>query len=406
MTDGELSQRLRDLLSVADASLSQLDVDEMLGELLWRVRGVLDADTAAVLLREAGSNELVARAACGLEEEVRQGVRVPVGTGFAGSIALTRRPVFLTEVGPNTVANPILWEKGIQVMLGVPLFAGDEVIGVLHVGRLVSRAFGPEDAELLQVAAERVAGAVRTRQMAVDAAASRLLERGLLPSRMPKLPGLQFASRYVPAERRNVGGDWYDAFTLPTGELWLVIGDVAGHGMNAAVIMGRVRSALRSYALLGTSPEQAMALTDHKVQHFEIGSIVTVLCATTSPPYDHLRICTAGHPPPVLARPGQKSELLSLPVGPPLGVVPNLVRTSRTIALPAETSVLLYTDGLVERRDESLDDRLDALVRSVPAADPEAVCHSVMHRMVGNHPNEDDIALLAMRRTAERVAAV
>src|SRR6202035_1364929 len=148
-----------------------------LEELLTRVLEIVDADTAAVLLLDAGGDHLVARAACGLEEEVRQGVRVPVGEGFAGAIAATKRPVVLEQVGPTTVTNPILWEKGIRVMLGVPLLTSGNVIGVLHVGRLQDRPFAPADAELLEVVADRVAGAVQLRQLAVERAAADLLER-------------------------------------------------------------------------------------------------------------------------------------------------------------------------------------------------------------------------------------
>ena len=306
MTSHDESEQLRNLLAVTDTTLARLDVEDLLFELLDRVRSVLDADTAAVLLRDGGSDELVARAARGLEEEVRQGVRVPIGTGFAGSIAKRKCPVVLDRVDSTTVANPILWEKGISKMLGVPLLSGEDVIGVLHVGRLDDRPFTGHDAELLQVVAERVAGATQTRQLAVESAAARLLERGLQPSRLPRLPGVQLAARYVPTESRLIGGDWYDAFTLPSGQLWLVVGDVAGHGLTAAVVMGRVKSALRAYALECDTPQQALERTDRKVQHFEVGTMITVVCAVSSPPYDHIDISSAGHLPPVLAVPGQR----------------------------------------------------------------------------------------------------
>jgi GAF domain-containing protein len=202
------SEQLRKLLAVTDSTLARLDVEDLLFELLERVRSVLDADTAAVLLRDGGSDELVARAARGLEEEVRQGVRVPIGTGFAGSIAKRKCPVVLDRVDSTTVANPILWEKGIRKMLGVPLLNGEDVFGVLHVGRFDDRPFTGNDAELLQVAAERVAGATHARQLAIESAAAALLERSLQPSRLPRLPGVQLSARYVPAESRLVGGDW------------------------------------------------------------------------------------------------------------------------------------------------------------------------------------------------------
>ena len=208
--EGDLSaeDQLAHFRAVTDSKLSRLDVEDLLIELLERVRGIVDADTAAVLLLDKETGDLVARAACGIEEEVRQGVRVPVGVGFAGRIARSKEPVLLDRVDSTTVANPILWEKGIRVMLGVPLLVGDELIGVLHVGRLVDRPFSEPDVELLLVVAERLAGAVQTRQLAIEQAAAALLERSLLPGRLPECPGLEFATRYLTPEepvRRRLG---------------------------------------------------------------------------------------------------------------------------------------------------------------------------------------------------------
>jgi sigma-B regulation protein RsbU (phosphoserine phosphatase) len=400
MAEVDEADKLHNLLAVTDTNLARLDVEDLMVELLERLRVILAADTAAVLLREDGSEVLVARAACGLEEEVRQGVRIPFGVGFAGAIAATRRPIVLDRVDATTVSNPILWEKGIQVMLGVPLWSDGEVIGVLHVGRLHETAFTTDETELLEVAAERVAGAIQTRRLAIETAAAGMLERGLLPTRLPRVPGVEFAARYAPAESRIIGGDWYDAFTLPAGELWLVTGDVAGHGLKAAVVMGRVKSALRAYALVSDGPAHVLELTDRKVQHFEIGTMVTVVCATSKPPYDEFTVCSAGHLPPVLAIPGRESELVEVPVGPPLGVVAGVTRASATVLLPAGADLLLYTDGLVERRDENLDQGLDRLCAAVHPGHPETVCRTVMHSLVDNIV-ADDIALLAIRRTAD-----
>jgi phosphoserine phosphatase RsbU/P len=261
--------RLEGLLSVTDSAVTTLKIEEFLTELLKRVRDVVEADTATVLLLDEESNELVATAACGLEEEVRVGVRVPVGRGFAGRVAAERQVVTLAKVDATTVTNPILWEKGIQVMLGVPLLADDKVIGVLHVGRLDNRPFTNSDTELLAIVAERLAGATQNRLLVAERAAATLQQRSLLPTRLPKCAGIEFAARYLTPEDRTVGGDWYDLFTLPSGELCVVTGDVAGHGLNAAVIMGRVRSALRAYALMADSPEGILELTDRKVLHFE-----------------------------------------------------------------------------------------------------------------------------------------
>jgi sigma-B regulation protein RsbU (phosphoserine phosphatase) len=394
---GSAADRLRDLRAITDAALGRLDVDDLLVELLDRIRQIIDADTAAVLLLDVPSGDLVARAAQGLEEEVERGVRVPVGIGFAGRIALVKQPVLLDRVDSTTVANPILWEKGIRVMLGVPLLAEDGVVGVLHVGRLEDRSFTEHDAELLQVVAERVTGAILGRQAAVEQAAAHLLERSLLPERLPDLPGLEFAAHYLSPEDRMVGGDWYDTFTLPNGELWIVTADVAGHGLHAAVVVGRVRSVLRAYALEGGTPAEVLERVDRKVQHFEVGSMVTMVCAKLAPPFKELVFTVAGHPPPVIVDPSHPAQFLGDgSPDPPLGVLPGIERHSQRVSFPRQSVLFTYTDGLIERRGEDIDFGMDRLLRAVSSDHPEQVCQSVMRAMF-QQPSEDDVALMAIR---------
>jgi signal transduction histidine kinase len=153
--DRQLTERLLKLQSIADTALAHLSLQDLLDELLERVRQILDADTCAVLLLDEETNELVARAARGIEEEVEQGVRIPVGKGFAGRIAAERRVVAIEDVDHADVLNPILRQKGIKSLLGAPLLARGRVLGVVHVGTLSPRRFDAEDIELLGLAAER-----------------------------------------------------------------------------------------------------------------------------------------------------------------------------------------------------------------------------------------------------------
>jgi phosphoserine phosphatase RsbU/P len=367
------SDALRDLRALTDTSLTNLDIDDLLAELLTRVREILDADTAAVLLLDESSGTLVARAARGIEEEVRQGVRVPVGAGFAGRIAATRSPIRLDRVDASTVANPVLWEKKIRVMLEIPLLSGDQLLGVIHVGRLEDRPFTEQDVDLLQVVADRVAAVTQTRLLAIEQAVAGLLERSLLPSRLPRCAGLEFATRYVPAEARSVGGDWYDLFTLPSGTLWVVAGDVAGHGLQAAVVIGRIRTALRAYALLELPPHEVLHLVDRKIDHFEIGTIATVACAAMAPPYDTMRLALAGHPPPAIAAPGRPAELAAVEPGPPLGMASEAGHWSTDVVVAPGAVAAFYTDGLVERRHESLSVGLERLRAAVTPGPAETV---------------------------------
>lgn len=391
--------RLRAIQSITDAALSRLDDPEQLVELLDRIREILHADTAAVLLLDFSSGQLIATAAAGLEEEVRQGVRIPVGRGFAGRIAAEHKPVILDHVDHTTVLNPILLAKGIKSMMGVPMVAGGRVIGVLHVGSLVPRQFTGEDVELLQLAADRASAAVQSMTAKADRGAVEALQRSLVPSALPMVPGAELAARYV-AGRGVIGGDWYDVFTLPSGELCVVMGDVAGSGLPAGVIMGRMRSALRAYALESPDPAEVLHRLDRKMQHFEPDALATVLYAVFEPALDQVHISLAGHLPPVIALPGRPAELAQVARGIMIGVAPATSRPVTTLPVPPGALLCFYTDGLVERPGQLIDEGLERLRRAVLAQSPEAVCAAVMGALVGSEPARDDIALLAIRRQA------
>jgi phosphoserine phosphatase RsbU/P len=392
-----MEDRLRAIQSITDAALSRLDDRELLTELLARTRDALQAHTAAVLLLDFASGQLIAAAAAGLEEEVYQGVRIPVGRGFAGRIAAEHRPVILDHVDHTTVLNPILWAKGIQSMMGVPMVAGGKVIGVLHVGSLTPRRFTEHEVELLQLAADRAAAAVQSMTVQADRLAAAALQRSLVPASLPVVAGAEMAARCIPGSG-GVGGDWYDVFTLPTGELCVVIGDVAGSGLPAAVIMGRMRSALRAYALETRDPAEVLSRLDRKMQHFEPDAMATVLYAVIDPGLDRMDICLAGHFPPVIAYPGQPAELASVAAGLIIGIADPAPRPVTRLPIPPGALLCFYTDGLIERRGELIDDGLARLCRAVTAQPADDACAVVMQALVGSGSARDDIALLMVRR--------
>jgi anti-sigma regulatory factor (Ser/Thr protein kinase)/putative methionine-R-sulfoxide reductase with GAF domain len=390
--------RLRRIEAVTDAALAHLSVEELLVELLDRVRELLMVDTAAVLLLDASSQYLVATAARGIEEEVRQGIRIPLGKGFAGRIAAQKQPVYIEHVDHGNVLNPILREKGIHSLLGVPLMIGGEVLGVLHVGTLTLRHFTVEDTELLQLVGDRVALATQARLTRVARTAAATLQRSLLPSALPDVPGLEIAARYVPGGGGEVGGDWYDVFDLPSGRLCIVVGDVVGRGLPAAVAMSRLRSALRAYALQVQDPADLLHAMDVQVQHFEPDVMATVLCAIVEPTYDRLLVSSAGHPPPVAAAPGRMGEVLELPADLPLGVDPVRPRHTSVVPLHPGHGLLFYTDGLIERRGVSLDVGLEQLSAAVRPGPPDAVCTTVMSELLRGEQAADDVAILMLWR--------
>jgi sigma-B regulation protein RsbU (phosphoserine phosphatase) len=392
-----LADKLRDIQSITDAALSALDPQGVLEALVDRVKDILQADTAAVLLLDQPNGQLVATAASGLEEEVEQGTRVPLGRGFAGRIAQRGQPVVLNHVDHTKVVNPILLAKGIRSLAGAPLRAEGAVIGVLHVGTLTGRVFTTEDVDLLQLAADRAAVAVQALYTQLDRATATVLQRSLLPSALPEIGGLEMATRYVPGNG-NVGGDWYDVFRLPSGHVCAVIGDVTGSGLHAAVIMGRMRSVLRAYALESDDPGEVLERLSRKMRHFEPDAMASVLCAMISPSLDQMRVSSAGHLPPVIAYPGRPAGPAGVPPGVLIGMASPAPRRVRTMDLPPGTVLCLYTDGLVERRDRSIDDGIARLSAAVPSADPETACAAIMLDMAGYTTHNDDVALLLLRR--------
>ena len=405
------ADRLRDIEAVTDAALSRLDEQALLETLLERVKKTLQADTAAVLLLDQAARQLVATAASGIGEEVVQGARIPFGTGFAGRVAATGGPVVLTEVNATTVSNPLLVDRGIRSLLGVPLFAGGKVIGVMHVGSLTGRRFSREDTELLQLAADRAALALQSLIAQDDAQAAVALHRSLLPAALPDLPGYELATRYVTGSG-NVGGDWYDVFVLPDGKLGVVVGDVAGSGLQAAVIMGRMRSALRAYVLEAEEPAAALRKLDRKIQYFEPNAMATVLYGVLTPETGEFVVSSAGHLPPVIAVPGARTVgPVFIQPDPPIGAADDPERRSTVVTLPFGGLICCYTDGLVERRDRVIDDGINALIatldsqlasrasragRPVPLA--EDVAAAVMRALIGHARATDDVALLTVYR--------
>ncbi|GAA1237589.1 hypothetical protein GCM10009676_22550 [Prauserella halophila] len=394
-----VTDHLRRIEVVTDAALAHLEVERLLEEILERVRELLTADTATALLLDSSGQHLVTTASSGMEEAVRQGARVRLGEGFAGRIATTREPLVLNHVDETTVVNPILWHRGIRSLAGIPLIADGELLGVLHVGSITECQFDDTDVEFLRVAGDRVAMVTRNRLTGSGHAAALSLQRTLLPGTLPEIPGLDMAARYAPGEAGGASGDWYDVFRLPSGWLCATIGDVVGRGLDAATVMARLRTAARSYALDSADPAEVLTKLDRHIRHFEPNMMATVSYAMWEPSLGRMHLSLAGHLTPVMAPENAPAELPDIPVDPPVGAgtVPRPRRTTVVDVAPG-TTVLFYTDGLVERRHRPLDDGL-ALLRDVVESGPaEPLCSNVMLRLVGTDPTDDDIALLAIRR--------
>ena len=395
---------------LGDAALSELELEDLLDELLSRAVSILGVDTAAILLYDPATDELVARAAHGLEEEVEQGVRIPLGRGFAGRIALGRTPIFIADVDHAEILNPILRAKGVRSLLGVPLISEGRLLGVLHVGTVTPRTFTDTDAIVLQLAAARAAPALERARLfdalerEHDAAVG--LQRSLLPHRLPTLIGAPLAARYLPA-RDEVGGDWYDVLPLNRGLVGIAIGDVSGHGIRAASLMGEMRAALRAYAYDGHPPADVLQRLDRLFGAVRERGMATAAYGVFDPSTGHLNYALAGHPPPLVVDGNGSARLLDGgDPAPPLGSMPYAGYSNCEAVLEGGDILLLYTDGLVERRGERLAEGLDRLVAEAAGAQTaEGLCDQLAGRLVPAGGAADDIAMLALQneRVPERL---
>lgn len=368
------------------------------------VRTLVGSDTATLLLLDKTGTILEPAASAGLGRRWRGATHVPVGSGFAGRVAATGEPVLLTEINEHTVLNPILRDFGLRQLFGIPVIGTDGLLGVLHAGWRVPQPLSPDGLQGLERAAAEIGRRLSTSTGDDAHIAALALQRSLLPAAPPSIDGLDIAVRYLPADG-DLGGDWYDIFELPSGKVGFVMGDVAGHGLRSAVAMGRMRSALRAYALDYDDPAEVLQRLDRKISHFEPDLTATIVYAVTEPPFETITISSAGHPPPLRVEPGREAVPLDLATDTLLGVDPGLVRTVSTVAWPAGASFAFYTDGLVERRpvvNQQQDPywaRLSLVRRGFLAADDaETACTRIVAEGLGDDSVEDDVALAVVRR--------
>ncbi|MER7112088.1 SpoIIE family protein phosphatase [Streptomyces sp. NPDC000229] len=319
----------------------------------------------------------------------------------------TSRPVMvphveeadLSLIARDPRAAAMLARAGVHSYLAVPLVARGEVLGALDLVRARNpQPFTEDDATLASELAARAAVCIdnaRWYQRQRDTALT--LQRSLLPEPPPPLYGLQVASRYQPAGAAGeVGGDWYDVLPLPGDRTALVVGDVMGSGINAATTMGRLRTATQTLAGLGLAPKQVLRNLDRITAGLD-PYIATCTYALYNPHAAQCHISTAGHLPPVHMRPGHAPTLLDLPTGAPLGVGGVPFRTTAVDLGPGD-QLVLYTDGLVETRDQDIDTRLGVLLSLLdgPHRSLEDTCDHLLEAL--RRPDDhDDVALLIAR---------
>lgn len=316
----------------------------------------------------------------------------------------TRKPLLITHldsgelsrIAADDAAAGLLAEAGVHTDMAVPLIARGQIIGVMGLAR--ARNPQPFDEDDLTLACELASSAALSIDNAVlhqhIRSAAETLQRSLLPRPSPRRPGLEIAARYRPAQAfSEVGGDWYDIIPLSGDRTALAVGDVMGSGIPAATAMGRLRTATSTLADLDLAPSRILTHLDKITQGLD-PYIATCVYAVHDPHAGRLQVACAGHLPPVLVRAGRPPELLDLPTGTPLGVGSGPFETSAVDMNPGD-QLVLYTDGLVETRDDPIDKRLDELLRllSPPCRSAEETCDRLL-RELRKPADHDDVALL------------
>ncbi|MEA2425209.1 MAG: hypothetical protein QOH13_1619 [Thermoleophilaceae bacterium] len=384
---------------LTEAALANLSIDELLSELLLQITDMLNADTAAILLLDEERALLRVRAEHGLYGDVDSRFTVPVGAGFAGRIVSERRSIVIDDVSKADVVSPILRQK-VSSLVGVPLLVENRIIGVMHVGTTTPRRFTAEDTIILQLAGDRAARAIeRAQRFQQEHETAVTLQRSLLPDRLPDVPGLALAARYLPgAAGAEVGGDWYDVIALADGRVGIVMGDVVGRGIPAASLMGQLRNGLRAYAIEGHSPAAVLERLDRMVQSLNPGRMATLVYMVLEPDGRTAVFENAGHPPPLVVDADYTPRLLEGARGVPLGVLPYASFEETEARLDPGSTLVLYTDGLVEERGISLEIRLDDLKRAAgaPFEGPNELCERLLVELLPEGPGADDVAVLAL----------
>jgi serine phosphatase RsbU (regulator of sigma subunit)/anti-sigma regulatory factor (Ser/Thr protein kinase) len=394
------AKRVRDLQWITDAALPHVGLQDLLDQLLNRIVQVFGADQGAILLRGEEGARLELHASRGVSPDLARDHYRSIADRLAGRLASSRPPVTLERSETSGAIESLLASADMQSVLGLPLILDGQLLGVLYVGTRTARPFSEDDAALLQLVGDRVALAVdRARLFEQERHIAETLQRSLLPEQLPQIPGLDVAVRYLPAGAgMEVGGDWFDMLELGDGHVVLAMGDVVGRGVRAAALMGKLRTALEAYAFDGRSPEEVVQRLHSLMERQHRAEMATLLYVAIEPDRESAALASAGHMPLLIRGPQGNTHFAARNASPPLGALPFVRFDAQHVDIEKGSTLLLFTDGLVEVRGTSIEVRLDQLRRIVEAGPsaPEGLCDAVLEGMLGDQEPQDDVALLVL----------
>ncbi|MGY1640237.1 SpoIIE family protein phosphatase [Geodermatophilus sp. SYSU D00703] len=347
----------------------------------------------------------------GSEEGQRLWQTLPLSAPLVATEAVTqRRPVWVEDVATRPPGDrPLpaelaaaLRSYGLVANVGLPLVVAGRVVGVMAVAWPTAQRFSTTDRAMLLAVAEQCAQALdRARLYRSERRIAETLQLSLLPAQLPRLEHLALAAHYLPgAEGSQAGGDWYDVVELDDGRVAIAVGDVVGQGPTAAAVMGQLRSALSAALLQGCSPEEALELLDRFAARLPGALASTAACLVLDPASGTVCWARAGHPPALLVTPDGARLLDGSGAGTVLGVPGRAPYTQAATEVPVGATLLLYTDGLVERRGEVLDEGLDRVRTTAArhgAADPARLTARLLAEVLADTDQPDDVAVIAAR---------
>ncbi|HET9094562.1 MAG TPA: GAF domain-containing SpoIIE family protein phosphatase [Solirubrobacteraceae bacterium] len=385
--------RANDLESVLLASMAHSDPDRALQELLTTAQQLLPGERADLLLVDETLESLTLRASAGGPNLIDPRPLIKLGVGILGRIAVTGESRLVDDLA---AASERLGASG--SLIGVALRVDERIAGVLAVRAAAPHAFTRSHVRLLEVVSERLALAVGHAQLRErERRMAEILQRTLLPQRLPEVAGIEISAHYE-GRAASVGGDFYDAITLPDGRIAVAIGDVMGKGLRAAAAMAHLRAGIHALAIDGSGPGEVLLRLGRMAE--ADGHFATAVLLLLDPATGVLALANAGHLPPLLVQdgvadfldpPGSRSALLGLAVD---------RRGEAALQLTPGGTLVLYTDGLVESTrdiDEGMA-RLRATASTCVDCTPEELCDHLLTALSPTGAYRDDVTLIAVRR--------
>ncbi|WP_256069649.1 MULTISPECIES: SpoIIE family protein phosphatase [unclassified Streptomyces] len=394
------------LLHLASALTEATSVSEVAESLMAQMRPVLNATGLALLVSDEGRLGVVGER--GFPPEMREHFDgLPLANRTEGIRTIrTGVPGFHSTNAALVRSYPQHRHyREMDAFAFLPLTVSNDTFGCLVLGYDRPRDFSPDErAELTSLAGMIAQALERARLYDANADVARGLQDGLLPRHLPRVPGLEVAARYLPATHtQEVGGDFYDLIDFGSHAAAAVIGDVQGHSVQAAALMGQIRTAVHSHARTGAPPEEVLARTNQALLELKSDLFCSCLYAHIDLPGHRVLLASAGHPPPILRRPDHRAEVLDLPPGLLLGVAEGARFETVEVPLPPGSLLALYTDGLVERPGIDLGSSVDLLAGRLAAA-ADGPVEQLADRIIAQAQetvvprSSDDIALLLVAR--------